>query len=217
MKSSFQGSARSVARSIETKDRGRFNVNRTPLFARNDDSNRRGSPTSSCSPNKLLLLLHFARLPCHAQTRSLQLPIQPSRPNPPNPHNSDQMAGARLHRLARELELLRNDPPPGVAAWLVDEADISRFHASTYTKGWGTGLVGCGPLRLIQSSAHMTMPAIQFHRHPGARGHAVRGRRLPPRAGALGAVREQQEQQQQQEGSRSCGMNEVHVRVCLFN
>jgi hypothetical protein len=40
------------------------------------------------------------------------------------------MAGARLHRLARELELLRNDPPPGVAAWLVDEADISRFHAS---------------------------------------------------------------------------------------
>lgn len=41
-----------------------------------------------------------------------------------------RMAGARLHRLARELELLRTDPPPGVAAWPVDEADISRFHAS---------------------------------------------------------------------------------------
>ena len=26
--------------------------------------------------------------------------------------------------------MLRTDPPPGVAAWLVDEADLSRFHAS---------------------------------------------------------------------------------------
>lgn len=40
------------------------------------------------------------------------------------------MAGARLHRLARELQLLRTDPPPGVAAWPVDEADVTRFHAS---------------------------------------------------------------------------------------
>lgn len=37
---------------------------------------------------------------------------------------------ARVSRLARELELLRTDPPPGVSAWLVDEADLSRFHAS---------------------------------------------------------------------------------------
>lgn len=40
------------------------------------------------------------------------------------------MAAARLHRLARELAMLQSDPPPGVAAWPVDEADISRFHAS---------------------------------------------------------------------------------------
>jgi len=40
------------------------------------------------------------------------------------------MPMARFSRLARELELLRNDPPPGVAAWPVDEANLSRFHAS---------------------------------------------------------------------------------------
>ena len=40
---------------------------------------------------------------------------------------------ARVSRLARELELLQTDPPPGVAAWLVEEADMSRFHASKST------------------------------------------------------------------------------------
>lgn len=50
-------------------------------------------------------------------------------------HAPTTMAAARLHRLARELAMLQSDPPPGVAAWPVDEADISRFHASEW--GWG--------------------------------------------------------------------------------
>eukprot|EP00624_Nannochloropsis_granulata_P004544 evm.model.NODE_32581_length_16376_cov_18.250671.5 len=45
-------------------------------------------------------------------------------------HKNETKPMARVSRLARELELLRTDPPPGVAAWLVDEADLSRFHAS---------------------------------------------------------------------------------------
>ncbi len=49
---------------------------------------------------------------------------------PHPPHRNRETSMARVSRLGRELELLRTDPPPGVAAWLVDEADMSRFHAS---------------------------------------------------------------------------------------
>lgn len=42
-------------------------------------------------------------------------------------------AGARalISRLMREVQLLRDDPPPGVAAWPVSEVNITRFEART--------------------------------------------------------------------------------------
>lgn len=111
------------------------------------------------------------------------------------------MAAARLHRLARELDLLRKDPPPGVAAWPVDEADISRFHASESMLGSIDGVEEVEVESHVNGSAgderiHGLPTYIYIHvhlhannRHPGTGGHALRGRRLPPRAGALRAVR----------------------------
>jgi ubiquitin-protein ligase len=36
---------------------------------------------------------------------------------------------ALMNRLMKEVQLLREDPPPGVAAWPVSEMDITKFEA----------------------------------------------------------------------------------------